>query len=168
MAFGLLGNREKSAFLFSFPLISSPPSFANKFLSRETSGYETVTIAFNKDSFLANTFFPVFSTFSRWCKRWQIQSIFVRFNYLYCQWNSGPYSLICLKKAYPLHRALLHKLYPWPTLTLCSINYTVIEYTYFNMSRNCKCWPLFQNEERERRQKGVRLLFWKEYRNASI
>ena len=55
LAFGLLGNREKSCLVFTS--ISSPPSFANKFLSRETSGYETVTIVFNKDSFLANTFF---------------------------------------------------------------------------------------------------------------
>ena len=57
LAFRLLGNRENQHLSSVFTSISSPPSFANKFLSRETSGYETVTIAFNKDSFLANTFF---------------------------------------------------------------------------------------------------------------
>ena len=65
LAFRLLGNREKSAFMFSFHVNLLPAFFTNKFLSRETSGYEAVTIVFNKDSLLANTFFSVFSAFSR-------------------------------------------------------------------------------------------------------
>ena len=59
LAFGLLGNGGKSAFMFSFyvNLLLAFLYEQIKLLSRETSRYETVTIAFNKDSFLANTFF---------------------------------------------------------------------------------------------------------------
>ena len=59
LAFRLLGNREKSAFMFSFHVNLLPAFLCEQiFIERDIwPGYEAVTIVFNKDSFLANTFF---------------------------------------------------------------------------------------------------------------